>query len=125
MTFSAATQHRAHMLLKGALTPDEYRQLDRNGYLDVRSQSDPEVWYRIPRETGYVRIYRRDTPLMDLCLQPAEPLPKDDVILMHRLMIQCDEETYLETAIHYPPWPVQLPTLSEMVRWLRNCDQEG
>jgi hypothetical protein len=33
-----------------------------------------------------------------LCLQPLEWVPDADMVVMHKLMIEADEETYLQTA---------------------------
>jgi hypothetical protein len=33
-----------------------------------------------------------------LCLQPLEKVPDADQVVMHKLMIEADEETYLQTA---------------------------
>jgi hypothetical protein len=50
---------------------------------------------------------------MELCLQPVEPLPEGDVVLMHKLMIEANEQEYLRTANHFVPdtifhpgWPL-------------------
>jgi hypothetical protein len=36
-----------------------------------------------------------------LCVQPVEPLPSADVIAMHKLMIQGEEQLYLISARHF------------------------
>lgn len=38
---------------------------------------------------------------MRLCLQPVESLPDADVIVLHKLMIEANEETYLQKANKY------------------------
>jgi hypothetical protein len=40
---------------------------------------------------------------VDLCLQPLEWVPGADIVVMHKLMIEADEETYLQTANHFTP----------------------
>jgi len=39
-------------------------------------------------------------------------------VLMHKLQIEAGEAEYLATAIHYPAWPVALPTFRELALWL-------
>jgi hypothetical protein len=37
-----------------------------------------------------------------LCIGPQKPLPRPDVILAHKLMLEGDEAGYLQTANHMP-----------------------
>jgi hypothetical protein len=37
-----------------------------------------------------------------LCVQPLDSLPEADVILMHKMLIEADESSYLATANHFP-----------------------
>jgi hypothetical protein len=94
---------RARALLRAVLTEREYRHLARRGYLEVNSPSDQQRVYRIPGAGGLVRVYDRGTAVMDLCLQPAEPLPDGDVVLLHKLMIEGNEQEYLARANHFAP----------------------
>jgi hypothetical protein len=45
-------------------------------------------------------VFEQDEPVALLCIGPAEPLPPADVLIMHKLLIESDEETYLRTANH-------------------------
>jgi hypothetical protein len=47
---------------------------------------------------------------MDLCLQPVEPLPEADVVVLHLVLIQASEQTYLYQANQFAPGT--LPTRS-------------
>jgi hypothetical protein len=38
---------------------------------------------------------------MRLCLQPVECLPDADVVALHKLMIEANEENYLQKANKY------------------------
>jgi hypothetical protein len=59
--------------------------------------------YRIPRGPGQVLVLEHDRVTERLCVQPASGgLPEADVVLMHKLLIEADEETYLHTANHFP-----------------------
>jgi hypothetical protein len=39
--------------------------------------------------------------IMRLCLQPVDGLPDADVVVLHKLMIEANEETYLQKANKY------------------------
>ena len=38
---------------------------------------------------------------MRLCVQPVESLPDADVVVLHKLMIEANEESYLQKANKY------------------------
>ena len=97
-----AADHVAESLLRSNLTPAEYRQLATNSYLDVPSPGHDGRFYRIPRGPGQVLVYEDGRVLERLCVQPTENLPEADVILAHKLLIEADEATYLQTANHFP-----------------------
>ncbi len=93
---------RANELLHSVLTREQYRQLIRNGYLDIPSPRDPGCIYRVPRAQGLVGVIEQGRRKMNLCLQPLEWVPDADMVVMHKLMIEADEETYLQTANKIP-----------------------
>ncbi|HEY7091911.1 MAG TPA: hypothetical protein VH393_01945 [Ktedonobacterales bacterium] len=66
----------------------------------MRSRNHPERAYRIPRHGGFVTVFEQGEPVELLCIGPAKPLPPGDVLIMHKLLIESDEETYLRTANH-------------------------
>lgn len=95
----AEAERRASVLLKQLLTAKEYFQLTQCGYLEVKSPSNPDLVYRIPRRpSGVVKLYVRGKLEMFLCVQPVKSLPIDDVVLMHKLLIEAEEERYLKIA---------------------------
>lgn len=94
----ATPAERAEALLRDVLDESEYQQLTKRGYLDVRSPTDAQRIYRIPAYIGLVRMYEHGVAVRELCIQPADPLPSADVIAMHKLMIQGDEQAYLARA---------------------------
>lgn len=94
--------HNAETLLRERLSSDEYRQLCARAYLDVRSHSYTNRIYRVPRGPGQVLVLEGGRVVERLCVQPVDSLPEADVILMHKLLIESDERTYLETANHFP-----------------------
>lgn len=89
---------RAHELLRSVLSGEQYDQLTRNGYLDIPSPQISGRIYRIPRVQGLVRVIERGRLKQSLCLQPVEKVPDADIVAMHKLMIEADEESYLQTA---------------------------
>jgi hypothetical protein len=96
-------QERAEQLLRDVLSEDEYRQLNRRGYLEVESRTRPRRVYRIPRHQGQVKVYEGGVPIMALCVQPVDPLPDGDVVMMHKLWIEANEEEYLRIANRFEP----------------------
>jgi hypothetical protein len=97
-----AADHRAETLLRNSLTREEYRSLRTRAYLEIPSPSYPSRVYRIPRGPGQVAVYESGHITERLCVQPLEPLPEADVVLMHKLLIEADESRYLATANHFP-----------------------
>lgn len=98
-----AAERSAEILLHEQLTPGQYRQLCDSGYLDITSAGHMGRTYRIPRGPGQVLVLEHGHVTERLCVQPANGgLPEADVVLMHKLLIEADEETYLHTANHFP-----------------------
>ncbi len=94
---------RANELLRSVLTREQYRHLMRQGYLDIPSPRDPGCIYRVPRAQGRVGVIEQGRHKASLCLQPQEWVPDADIVVMHKLMIEADEETYLQTANKLAP----------------------
>jgi hypothetical protein len=94
-------QERAETLLREMLTVEEYDQLSERGYLDVPSPSQPARTYRVPLKGGRVAIVEGGAEVESLCVGPVESVPPGDVILIHKLMIEGDEQEYLRRANRY------------------------
>jgi hypothetical protein len=92
---------RAETLLKEMLTGAEYDQLRERGYVDVPSPSQPTRTYRVPHKGGRVAIVEGGTEVESLCVTPVDSLPPGDVVLVHKLMIEGDEQEYLRRANRY------------------------
>ncbi len=43
-------------------------------------------------------MYVKDRQIMPLCVQPVEGIPRADVVLTHKLMIEGNEQEYLRGA---------------------------
>jgi len=95
-------ESRARALLYELLDEREYEQLMQHGYLEIASPNHKERTYRIPGNAGRVRVYEHGEARVDLCVQPVVSLPASDVILVHKLMIQSNEEGYLAHANEVP-----------------------
>jgi hypothetical protein len=96
-------QERAERLLRQILTPEDYGLLLRRGYLELPSKLHPQWVYRVPRHQGQVKVFEGETPVLALCVQSVEPIPDADAVIMHKLMIEGDEETYLRVANRFEP----------------------
>jgi len=94
-------ERRAADLLRDTLTPEQFRQLTWRGYLEVPSPTEPQRVYRVPRTKGYVQVIENGRSVMRLCVQPVEALPDADVVVLHKLMIEANEELYLQRANKY------------------------
>jgi hypothetical protein len=94
---------RARTLLQDVLTNAEFDQLRRLGYIDLESPSIGHRTYRVAAGRTLVDVLEHGHPVMQLCLQSEVPLPPDDVIVLHKLLIQADEALYLARANTFPP----------------------
>jgi hypothetical protein len=94
-------ERRAADLLRDTLTPEQFRQLAWRGYLEVPSPTEPQRVYRVPRTKGYIQVIENGRAIMRLCVQPVECLPDADVVVLHKLMIEANEEGYLQKANKY------------------------
>src|SRR5690349_1246772 len=63
---------RAEELLGELLDESELRQLKKAKHLDVASSRNPQRIYRIPLESGMVRVYENGYELARLCIQPTK-----------------------------------------------------
>ncbi len=95
------SERRAADLLRDILSPEQVRQLLWHGYLEIPSPTEPHRTYRVPRIKGYVQVMENGRAIMRLCLQPVECLPDADVVVLHKLMIEANEELYLQKANKY------------------------
>jgi hypothetical protein len=94
-------ERRAADLLRDTLTAEQFRQLIWRGYVEIPSPTEPQRLYRVPKSKGYVQVFENGRPTMRLCLQPVEFLPDADIVVLHKLMIEANEEIYLQKANKY------------------------
>ncbi len=98
----ALAEARSRALLRDLLDEREFQQLTQQGYLDVASPNYEDRVYRIPGCAGWVCVYEKGQARVNLCLQPVEPLPGNDMIALHKLMIEGNEHGYLARANEIP-----------------------
>lgn len=99
-----AAKRRASELLRAVLTLEQYNLLIWHGHIDIPSPSNPERVYRVPRYPGRVQVREKGKLTMWLCLQPFELVPDPDLVVIHKLMIEADEEAYLQKANRFVPF---------------------
>ncbi|MCC6628473.1 MAG: hypothetical protein IT340_13875 [Chloroflexi bacterium] len=100
-----AAQARAEELLRSVIGPECFVEVMRRGYLEVPSPSIPSRVYRVPSMRGQVEVYEDGLLVMKLCVVPTKALPDGDVVLMHKLMIEANEDYYLKVANRFGPVP--------------------
>ena len=99
----SGANRRASDLLRAVLSQEQHRQLMQRGYVDIPSSRDPQRVYRVPQVAGLVEVIERGRQTASLCLEPLELVPDADIVVIHKLMIEADEETYLQTANKFGP----------------------
>ncbi len=103
-----SAEARARGLMRDLLSPTEFQQIAKFGYLEVPSPHYAERIYRIPGAGGLVKVFERGCAIMELCLQSIEPLPDGDVVVLHKLMIESNEDEYLQRANRFAPGIISL-----------------
>jgi hypothetical protein len=103
MRLHPVANHRAQVLLRKVLSLAEYQQVRSCGFLEVPSPRVAHRIYRIPSAGGLVTVYEHGCLLMGLCLQLVKPLPLADVVVMHKLLIEANEQHIFNGAITSHP----------------------
>lgn len=91
-------ERRAEVLLAEFLCEAEQAQLQHQRCLAVPSPSRAGRVYFIPAKPGPVRVCEDGRQVDALCVQPVVPLPDADLVLAHKLMIECCEDKYLAVS---------------------------
>lgn len=100
-----AAQARAQELLADVIGAEAFARVARCGYLEVPSPSIAHRVYRVPTARGQVEVFEDDQLVMKLCVVPTKALPDGDLVLMHKLMIEANEDYYLKVANRFGPVP--------------------
>lgn len=94
----ATANERAEQLLRETLTEEEYQQLEELGHLIIQTA---EHRYKIRKDNAYVReIDEEGKEIAGFCIHPkwTHKIPVPDKVLLHKLMLECDEEEWLRIA---------------------------
>ena len=89
---------RAEDLVRHVLSDREYAQLRRESFLEVRSRRVPGRRYRIPAGGSPVAALEPDGRLLYLCLQPALPVPRQELLVIQKLLLEGDEDAFWQRA---------------------------
>lgn len=95
-------EERVEQVMCSVLSPEQYAQLKTSGYLDIPSPSNPKRVYRIPYGLGMVAVLEGGRCVERLCAQPTASIPDQETVVIHKLMIEGDEQEYLRLANHFP-----------------------
>jgi len=101
----AQANRRAEAMLCELLSEQEQHQLAAQGYLEILGRSYPSRAYRIPRRRGQITVVEDGIAVASLCIQPTVSVPDADLVLIHKVLIEADEATYLATANRFPVHP--------------------
>src|SRR6266700_1429575 len=101
--FNSRAERRARQLLRAVLTEEQYRHLFQRRYRDIPSPSDPQRFYRVPRAHRRVHLIENEILHARLWLQPVDWVPEEDFVVIQKLMVEADGQTYLLKANRLVP----------------------
>jgi hypothetical protein len=93
-----AAARRVDTLLRRCLSDAERAQLRRDGFLEIQSPSVSGRRYRIPRRGSPVAVLEPSGRVVYLCLQPETPMPTEELVLVHKLLLEGAESEYWQRA---------------------------
>jgi hypothetical protein len=93
-----AVAARAEALVRCVLSDSERAQLRRDGFLEVPSPSVEGRRYRIPRRGSPVAVLEPTGRVVYLCLQPETPVAEQELLVVHKLMLEGAEDEYWHRA---------------------------
>jgi hypothetical protein len=93
-----AIARRAEALVQRVLSEAEQAQLRRDGFLEVPSRSVSGRRYRIPHGGAPVAVLEPDGRVLYLCLQPATPVATQELVIVHKLLLEGAEADYWQRA---------------------------
>jgi len=94
--------HRADLLIREFLSSEELAELEERGCLVVASRAHPGRLYRVPAWPGWITVLQDGRPIAWLCLRPTRALPPRELVIVHKLMLEADEEAYWRLANRVP-----------------------
>ncbi len=84
--------------MRRVLSEAEVAQLQREGFLEIKSRQVPGRKYRVPRGGSPVAVLEPDGRLVYLCLQPETPVAREELVVLHKLMLEGAEAEYWQRA---------------------------
>jgi hypothetical protein len=93
-----AAARRADALVRRVLTEAERSQLRREGFFEVRSGLMDGRTYRIPPGGAAVASLEPDGRVEYLCLQPETQVPRSELVVVHKLLLEGAEAEYRARA---------------------------
>jgi len=100
---------RAARALAEVLSAEELAQLEARGFLVVPSRVRAGRTYHVPRRQGMISVFEGGVLAERLCVGAINPIPDADAVLLHKLMIEGNEEEYLQLANHFAVRPFSFP----------------
>lgn len=89
---------RAEALAGRVLSEADRAQLRREGFLEVPSQLVRGRRYRIPSGGSPVAVLEPDGRVGYLCLQPESDVPRAELVVIHKLLLEGAEADYWQRA---------------------------
>jgi hypothetical protein len=89
---------RAEVVARRVLSDNERLELRHTGFLEVASGLAPGRRYRIPPSGSPVAVLEPDGRVVYLCLQPEAPVPRPELVVLHKLMLEAAEAEYWQHA---------------------------
>jgi hypothetical protein len=80
------------------LSDAEYAELRKQGFVEVASQLVGGRKYRIPANGSPVAVLEPNGRVVYLCLQPESPIPRKELVVVHKLLLEADEAGYWQRA---------------------------
>jgi hypothetical protein len=90
-------RENARRLLVEALHESQREELERDGYFHVETR-DGTRRYRLSPSSAPMRIHGEDGRRWSYCIHPAFGYPPEDVVLAQKLLLEADEDAFLEIA---------------------------
>lgn len=89
---------RAEALVGRVLSEEDRARLRRDGFLEVPSQLVRGRRYRIPAGGSPVAVLEPDGRVGYLCLQPESDIPRAELVVIHKLLLEGAEADYWQRA---------------------------
>lgn len=92
-------RERARTLLRSILTPDQWREYERDGTITISSQSGQRYQLNNKgRVRNITRLNQGNVAVEYLCCHPVDDVPIEDVLIAQKLHLECAEESFRKTA---------------------------